>query len=163
MLTLVKMRTVRSHDCGQLRASDISREVTLCGWVAKRRDHGGLVFADLRDRHGVTQVVFDPALAGAHAAHETAGRIRGEFVLWCKGKVRHRPEGMTNTKLPTGEIEVACTALVILSEAKTPPFPIEDEIDVQETLRLKYRYLDLRRPVLQRNLVQGLVTGGVKG
>jgi aspartyl-tRNA synthetase len=121
--------------------------------VAKRRDHGGLVFADLRDRYGLTQVVFDPAFAGGKAAHDTAGRIRGEYVIWCKGKVRHRPEGMTNSKLSTGEIEVACTELEILSEAKTPPFPIEDDVDAAETVRLKYRYLDLRRPALQKNLV----------
>src|SRR6185437_14337036 len=86
-------------------------------------------------------------------AHELAGNLRTEYVVWCKGKVRRRPEGMTNTKLATGEIEVACTDLMILSEAKTPPFPIEDELDVAETVRLKYRYLDLRRPVLQKNLL----------
>ena len=146
-------RTVRSHTCGELSAKSLGQEVTLCGWVSKRRDHGGLIFADLRDRYGVTQVVFDPALSGGAAAHETGGKIRSEFVIWCKGKVRHRPEGMTNTKLITGEIEVACTELQILSEAKTPPFPIEDDIDVAETVRLKYRYLDLRRPALQRNLL----------
>lgn len=150
-------RTVRSHTCGELRASDIGKEVMLCGWVAKRRDHGGLVFSDLRDRYGLTQIVFDPALPGGKDAHERAGRIRGEFVLWVKGKVRHRPEGMTNTKLPTGEIEVACTDLVILSEAKTPPFEIpsglDEEPDASENIRLKYRYLDLRRPALQRNLL----------
>jgi aspartyl-tRNA synthetase len=125
----------------------------LCGWVSKRRDHGGLIFADLRDRFGVTQIVFDPALANGDQAHALAGKIRSEFVIWCKGKVRHRPDGMTNTKLSTGEIEVACTDIVILSEAKTPPFPIEDEVDVAETVRLKYRYLDLRRPTLQKNLL----------
>src|SRR3954463_16804754 len=109
-------RTVRSHTCGQLRASDIGKEVMLCGWVSKRRDHGGLVFADLRDRYGLTQIVFDPALTDGKEAHETAGKIRGEFVLWIKGKVRRRPDGMTNPKMSTGEIEVACTDLVILSE-----------------------------------------------
>jgi aspartyl-tRNA synthetase len=127
--------------------------VTLCGWAGKRRDHGGLVFADLRDRYGITQIVFDPALAGGKAAHETAGKIRGEFVLWVKGKVRPRPDGMVNSKIPTGAIEVACTDLVILSEAKTPPFAIEDDIDAAEHIRLKYRYLDLRRPSLQKNLL----------
>lgn len=146
-------RTVRSHTCGELRASQLGQEVMLCGWVSKRRDHGGLIFADLRDRYGVTQIVFDPTLAGGAAAHERAGRIRSEFVIWCKGKVRNRPAGMTNTKLVTGEIEVACTDIEILSEAKTPPFPIEDEIDVAETVRLKYRYLDLRRSILQKNLL----------
>jgi len=147
------MRTVRSHTCGELKASNLDHEVTLCGWIAKRRDHGGLVFADLRDRYGITQIVFDPALAGGSKAHEAAGKIRGEYVIWCKGKVRRRPDGMTNLKHATGEIEVACTDLIILSEAKTPPFPIEDDIDVQETVRLKYRYLDLRRPQLQKNLL----------
>src|SRR4051812_2304650 len=93
-------RTVRSHTCGELRGSHLGQEVTLCGWISKRRDHGGLVFADLRDRYGITQVVFDPALAGGAKAHEAAGKIRSEYVIWCKGKVRHRPEGMTNTKLP---------------------------------------------------------------
>jgi len=150
-------RTVRSHTCGELGVADLGKEVELCGWVAKRRDHGGLVFADLRDRYGITQIVFDPAVIGAAQAHETAGRIRNEFVIWCKGKVRNRPEGMTNTKLATGAIEVACTDLVILSEAKTPPFNIpvgtDEEIDVAETIRLKYRYLDLRRPSLQKNLL----------
>jgi aspartyl-tRNA synthetase len=146
-------RTVRSHTCGQLRASDLGKEITLCGWVSKRRDHGGLVFADLRDRYGLTQIVFDPALAGGEKAHEAAGRIRSEYVLWVKGKVRHRPEGMTNSKMLTGEIEVACTDITILSEAETPPFSLTDDSDVAETIRLKYRYLDLRRPALQRNLV----------
>lgn len=146
------IRTARSHDCGELRNTDLGREVALCGWVAKRRDHGGLIFADLRDRYGVTQVVFDPSKTSA-PIFESAGKLRGEFVIWCKGLVRHRPEGMTNAKLLTGEIEVLCTDLSILSEAKTPPFPIEDELDVAETVRLKYRYLDLRRPNLQKNLL----------
>ncbi|MFZ9596472.1 MAG: aspartate--tRNA ligase [Bdellovibrionia bacterium] len=146
-------RTNRSHHCGELRASDLGKKVQLCGWVAKRRDHGGLVFADLRDRYGITQVVFDPALAGGKLAHEKAGQLRSEFVIWCQGEVRARPEGMTNAQLSTGAIEVACTDLVILSEAKTPPFAIEDETDVAETVRLKYRYLDLRRPSLQKNLL----------
>jgi aspartyl-tRNA synthetase len=144
-------RTVRSHTCGEIRTTHLSNEVTLCGWVSKRRDHGGLIFADLRDRYGVTQIVFDPAIEAS--AHERAGKIRSEYVIWCKGKVRHRPDGMTNTKLPTGEIEVACTDIEILSEAKTPPFAIEDDTDVAETTRLKYRYLDLRRPSLQKNLL----------
>lgn len=147
------MRTTRSHTCGELRKLNLGQEITLCGWVAKRRDHGGLVFADLRDRYGITQIVFDPALAGGKDAHERAAKIRGEYVLWVKGKVRARPEGMTNSKMVTGEIEVACTDIVILSEAKTPPFAIEDDVDVAETIRLKYRYLDLRRPQLQKNLM----------
>jgi aspartyl-tRNA synthetase len=146
------MREFRSHTCGDLTSENLDQEVILCGWVSKRRDHGGLVFIDLRDRYGRTQVVFDPAVSGAKT-HEEAGHIRSEFVLWCKGKVRRRPDGMTNSKLKTGEVEVICTELEILSRAKTPPFPIEDEIDVAETVRLKYRYLDLRRSTLQNNLV----------
>ncbi len=146
-------RTVRSHHCGELRASDLGNEITLCGWISKRRDHGGLIFADIRDRYGLTQIVFDPAVAESKAAHEVASRLRSEFVIWIKGKVRNRPEGMTNTKLATGAIEVICSDLEILSEAKTPPFAIDDEVETSENLRLKYRYLDLRRGPLQRNLL----------
>lgn len=150
--TPTTLRTVRTHTNGELRSQNLGEEITLCGWVAKRRDHGGLIFADLRDRYGLTQIVFDPALDGGGTAHEAAGRIRSEFVLWIKGKVRKRPDGMTNPKMATGEIEVACTDIRILSEAKTPPFAIDDEVDAAELIRLKYRYLDLRRPQLQRNL-----------
>ncbi len=146
-------RTVRTHDCGQLRAKDLEKEIQLCGWIGKRRDHGGLIFADLRDRHGLTQIVFDPAIPESKDAHERASRLRSEFVVWVKGKVRARPDGMKNAKLSTGEIEVICTDLEILSEAKTTPFPIEDDVDTSENLRLKYRYLDLRRGALQRNLL----------
>ena len=148
-----KKRTVRSHTCGQLNTSHLGQTVTLCGWVAKRRDHGGLIFADLRDRYGLTQIVFDPALTGGDLAHDLAGRIRSEYVIWCQGQVRQRPAGMTNSKMATGEVEVVCTDLEILSESKTPPFAIEEELDVAEPTRLKYRYLDLRRPGLQKNLL----------
>src|SRR6185295_6522929 len=146
-------RTVRSHHCGELGEKNLNNEVTLCGWVGKRRDHGGLIFVDLRDRYGITQIVFDPALSGGGPAHDLAQKLRTEFVIWVKGKVRHRPQGMTNSKIATGAIEVACTELNILSEAKTTPFPIEDDVDAAENLRLKYRYLDLRRPELQKNLM----------
>lgn len=146
-------RTVRSHTCGELKALNINEEITLCGWVAKRRDHGGLIFIDLRDRHGLTQVVFDPAIEGGKNAHDLGQKLRSEYVIWVKGKVRARPNGMKNEKLATGEIEIASTDLEILSEAKTTPFLIEDEVDVAETTRLKYRYLDLRRPTLQKNLL----------
>ncbi len=147
-------RLVRSHTCGELRTGNLDQTSELCGWVAKRRDHGGLIFIDLRDRYGLTQVVFDPKYPdGGQTAHQTAEKLRSEYVIWCRGKVRHRPAGMTNPKMATGEIEVICNDLVILSEARTPPFPIEDELDVAETVRLKYRYLDLRRPNLQRNLL----------
>jgi aspartyl-tRNA synthetase len=150
-------KTQRSHTCGELTVNHLNEEVMLCGWVAKRRDHGGLIFIDLRDRYGITQIVFDPAhmqgAADIAATFELAGKLRSEYVLWCKGKVRSRPDGMTNTKLSTGAIEIVCNDLVILSEAKTPPFPIEDETDVAEQLRLEYRYLDLRRSYLQKNLI----------
>src|SRR5689334_15124812 len=106
----------RTHHCGQIRKNQLSEEVQLSGWVSKRRDHGGVIFVDLRDRYGITQVVFDPTLPGGKGAHATAEKIRSEYVITCKGKVRSRPEGMTNSKLPTGEIEVACTELEILSE-----------------------------------------------
>jgi aspartyl-tRNA synthetase len=148
-------KTSRSHTCGELSTKNLNSEVMLCGWVAKRRDHGVLIFIDLRDRYGITQIVFDPAQAseGGKAAWERAQKLRSEFVLWCKGTVRSRPEGMTNSKLVTGEIEILCHDLEILSEAKTPPFPIEDDVDVAEQVRLEYRYLDLRRPYLQKNLI----------
>jgi aspartyl-tRNA synthetase len=146
-------RTVRTHTCGELRAENLGLDVSLCGWVSKRRDHGGVVFADLRDRYGLTQVVFDPELLQHADAFERAGQLRSEFVIWCRGKVRRRPEGMTNPRMASGDIEVACSEIVILSEAKTPPFPIEDEIEVGESTRLTHRYLDLRRPALQKNLL----------
>ncbi len=144
----------RSHTCGEIDSSQLGQKVTLCGWVAKRRDHGGLIFIDLRDRYGITQLVFDPKLPeGGAKAHETASALRSEFVITCQGTVRRRPEGMSNAKLRSGEIEIACARLEILSEAKTPPFAIEDEVEVAEMTRLKYRYLDLRRPSLQSNLM----------
>ncbi len=146
-------KTQRSHTCGELGVKQLNQEVMLCGWVAKRRDHGGLIFIDLRDRYGITQIVFDPAHMSDAAVFSLSEKLRSEYVLWCKGKVRARPDGMTNAKLTTGAIEVACHDLVILSEAKTPPFPIEDEVDVAEQVRLQYRYLDLRRPYLQNNLI----------
>lgn len=146
------VRTVRTHTCGELRAKNDQQEVSLCGWVSRRRDLGSLVFIDLRDRYGITQIVFDPAENASAQAYALAGKLRSEYVIWVKGKVRIRPGGQKNVKVPTGEIEVMGMELVLLSEAKTPPFLIDDEEEVVETLRLKYRYLDLRRPSLQRNL-----------
>ncbi len=147
-------RKVRSHTCGELKAKNIGQPVTLLGWAHKRRDHGGIIFVDLRDRYGLTQIVIDPSLPGIEAgAHDEAERIRNEFVVLARGTVRARPEGMKNPKLPTGEIEIAVSHVEILSESKPLPFPIEEGSDVSETLRLKYRYLDLRRPNLQRNLI----------
>ncbi|MCZ6633453.1 MAG: aspartate--tRNA ligase, partial [bacterium] len=142
----------RTHNCGDLRIENVGHEVCLMGWVAKRRDHGGVIFVDLRDRFGITQVVFRPDLEAS--THEIAESIRNEYVLAIKGKVEPRPEGMANPKLPTGAIDVECSDLKILNEAKTPPFAIEAGIDVNEELRLRYRYLDLRRPDMQETIIR---------
>ncbi len=141
----------RSHNCGELRASHITKSVTLNGWVDRRRDLGGVIFIDLRDRYGKTQVVFAPQ--HNEAVYQVAKQLRGEDVISVAGKVEHRPEGTTNTSLPTGEIEVLADGLIVLNEAETPPFPIDSDIDTSEDLRLRYRYLDLRREPMQRNLM----------
>lgn len=141
----------RTHHCGALTKKNIGEIVVLAGWVHRRRDHGGLIFIDLRDRFGLTQVVFKP---NGHTLLESANRLRSEWVIAIKGKVVSRAEGMVNPKLPTGEIEVEVQELDILSKAKTPPFSISDEtIAVNEELRLKYRYLDIRRGEIARNLI----------
>jgi len=136
--------TMRTHACGELRAADAGTEVTLCGWVARRRDHGGVTFVDLRDREGAVQVVFHPEEAAE--AHATAQDLRAEWVVRVMGTVRERPEGMVNPALATGEVEVVATDLDVISRAETPPFLIEDRVEAEEHLRLEYRYLDLRRP-----------------
>ena len=140
----------RTHYCGEISARDEGTEVVLFGWVQRRRDLGGLIFVDLRDREGVVQIVFDPD--SDEALHAEARKIRGEYVLAVVGKVRRRPAGMENTQMLTGEVEVIVSAFEILNEAKTLPFTLDDE-DVSENLRLKYRYLDLRRPAIQKNLI----------
>ncbi|MEJ2286901.1 MAG: aspartate--tRNA ligase, partial [Desulfobacterales bacterium] len=140
----------RTHSCCELGAEDIGAEVVLMGWVLRRRDHGGVIFIDLRDREGITQVVFNPAVDTE--VHAKAHAIRNEYVLAVRGKVDPRPDGMVNSNLRTGEIEVLVSELKILNPAKTPPFLIEDNIDVSENIRLKYRHLDLRRPQMQNNL-----------
>lgn len=136
--------------CGSLRASDAGSEVELYGWVARRRDHGGLIFIDLRDRWGAVQVVFNPA--NAPQAHAAASDLRSEYVVRVKGAVGRRPSGSQNPKMATGEIEVAAAELEVISVAKTTPFVIEDDVDADEALRLKYRYLDLRRTPMRRML-----------
>jgi aspartyl-tRNA synthetase len=141
----------KTHTCCELGEKDIGTEVVLMGWVQRRRDHGGVIFVDLRDREGVTQVVFNPAVD--RKVHEKAQVIRSEYVLGVRGTVERRPAGMTNPNLRTGEIEVTVVALKIFNAAKTPPFLIEDKIDVSENIRLKYRHIDLRRPKLQNNLI----------
>ncbi len=141
----------RNHYCGTLAKADNEKEVVLCGWVAKRRDHDGLNFIDLRDRSGIVQVVVDPDHAGEDFAKAEA--IRSEYVIKVHGVVRLRSEETINPNLATGEVEVVAKELEVLNSAKTPPFYIQDGIDVDENLRLKYRYLDLRRPEMQRNLM----------
>jgi len=141
----------RTHTCGQLRKSDIGKEVILNGWVKSFRNHGGLVFIDLRDRYGITQVVFNPRIMDEKVVKE-AGKLRAEFVISVKGKIRPRPEGMVNPELSTGEVEVEAGEFSILNESKTPPFEIEDDTTAYEELRLKYRYLDLRRKPLQERI-----------
>jgi aspartyl-tRNA synthetase len=141
----------RTHDCGALRAGDAGQRVTLMGWAFRRRDHGGLIFVDLRDRRGLTQLVFNPGLDGM--AHGQASRIRVEFVLAVEGVVAPRPPGTINAHLPTGEIEVHVHRIVILNESKPLPFPLEESEEVSEPLRLKYRYLDLRRPIMLNRLL----------
>jgi len=133
---------MRSHYCGELRSSFIEKSVTLCGWVHRRRDHGGVIFIDLRDREGIAQIVFDPAIQESFVIAE---RVRNEFVLKIQGTVRHRPEGTVNPDLPTGEVEVVGEQVEILNASETPPFQL-DETDVHEETRLRYRYIDLRRP-----------------
>jgi aspartyl-tRNA synthetase len=142
---------LKSHNCGELRPAHIGQEVTLAGWVHRRRDHGGLIFIDLRDRSGLVQVVANPQVS-PHA-HESAALCRSEYVILVRGTVSRRPPGTENPNLPTGEVEVVARTLEVLSAARTPPFPIADDQPVDESLRLKYRYLDLRRPKMRDNLI----------
>lgn len=142
---------VRTHGCNELTAADLGKNVCLMGWVQFRRDHGGLIFIDLRDRNGLTQVVYSPEHNAE--AHERAHAIRSEYVVAVKGLVRERPDGMINTNLTTGEIEVVVDDWKLLNTSQTTPFGIEDRIEASEQLRLKYRYLDLRRPSLARNFI----------
>ena len=150
METLEGMK--RTHHCGELRESEVGKEVTVCGWVSRRRDHGGLIFVDLRDRSGYVQVVYDEAKMGEGTFHK-AESLRSEFVIAVRGNVRARSEDTVNPKMETGTIEIVCSELRILNKAKTPPFYIQDDLDVDEMLRLKYRYLDLRRPEMQKNIM----------
>ena len=141
----------RSHHCGLLTAAEAGQQVNLSGWVAKRRDHGGLIFIDLRDRSGVVQIVIDTETAGD--SFKVAEEVRNEFVVSVEGCVRLRTEDTINRNIPTGEIEIEASSLEILNTAKTPPFYIQDGVDVDENVRLRYRYLDLRRPEMQKNLI----------
>ncbi len=142
--------SMRTDACGELRAGDVGRTVRLCGWVARQRDHGGVTFVDVRDREGLVQLVFHPE--DAPEAHAVAQRFKTESVVAVTGEVRARPDGTVNPSLPTGEIEIGVSEVEILSVADTPPFPIEDRTDADELLRLRFRYLDLRRPEMTRML-----------
>lgn len=142
---------MRTHWCGELRASDAGVKVRLAGWVHRRRDHGGVIFLDLRDREGLVQIVVHPD--EGDGAYESAGGVRAEYVLLVEGTVRPRPAGTANPNLPSGEIEVSASSLEVISESETPPFPIEDRTDASEEVRLKYRYLDLRRPQMLQVLM----------
>jgi len=141
----------RTHTCCELGVENVGTEVVLMGWVQRRRDHGGVIFIDLRDKNGLTQIVFNPEVSPN--VHAKAHVIRSEYVIGIRGNVKKRLDGMTNPKLKTGEIEVFATELKILNAAETPPFIIEDHVDVSENIRLKFRHIDLRRPLLQKNII----------
>jgi aspartyl-tRNA synthetase len=141
----------RTHTCGELRENNIGENVVLNGWVDRRRDLGGVIFIEIRDRHGITQVVFEPTFN--EQAHTAAKDLRSEYVISVEGVVRKRPADTDNPELSTGHIDVMVNILIVLNEAETPPFAIKDDIDTHEDLRLKYRYLDLRRPKLQKSLI----------
>lgn len=141
----------RTHYCGELSVADVGNEVILMGWAHRRRDHGGVIFVDIRDREGIVQVVFNPEFN--MESHNEARRVRSEFVLAVRGKVRKRPEGMENPELKTGEVEVMADELDIFNESKTPPFLLDEDMEISENIRLKYRYLDLRRKPIQQNII----------
>jgi len=141
---------LRTNTCGELGKKDIGKKVELSGWCQSRRDHGGLIFIDLRDRYGITQIVFDPK---DKKSFSIAEKLRREDVIKVKGKVVARKKGMANPKLKTGEVEVEVSEIDVLNKAETPPIEIEDRIEANEDMRLKYRYLDLRRPKMQNRLL----------
>ncbi|RUA21866.1 MAG: aspartate--tRNA ligase, partial [Chloroflexi bacterium] len=141
---------LRSADCGSLKGENTGDQVTLAGWIGRRRDHGGIIFLDLRDRSGSVQVVFNPE--NAADAARIAEEVRGEWVVQVKGTVNRRPGGMENAAIATGDIEVMVDEITVLNRSLTPPFYIEEDAEADESLRLRYRYLDLRRPPMLRNL-----------
>lgn len=142
---------LKSHNCGELRKENVGDKVTLAGWVDRRRDHGGLIFIDLRDREGIVQVTFNPEVA--KGCHKVASKLRSEYVVTVEGEVALRPPGTENSKLPTGEVEVIARDARILNPSKTPPFYINEDVEVEENLRLKYRYLDIRRSRMKENIL----------
>ncbi len=152
---------MRTHYCGHVRGDHIDERVTLCGWVHRRRDHGGVIFLDLRDREGIVQAVFDPDFPDTFRVAE---RIRSEYVVQVEGKVRKRPAGTENPNMATGQIEVFCDSLVILNESETPPFPLDEYHESGEDVRLRYRYIDLRQPEVQsRLLFRARLTSAIRG
>lgn len=140
---------MRTHKCGEVTKQQLGASVTLCGWVHRRRDHGGVIFIDLRDREGLAQVVFNPDVAKTFAIAES---VRSEYVLRVEGTVRERPEGTINPNMKTGEIEILVSHIEVLNQSETPPFPVESEIEVNEEMRLRYRYIDLRRTEMQQKM-----------
>jgi len=140
---------MRTHKCGEINKQHLNETVALCGWVHRRRDHGGVIFIDLRDREGLVQVVFNPDSADTFAIAES---VRSEYVLRVEGTVRDRLEGTVNPNMKTGEVEVLVSHIEVLNESETPPFPIESDIEVNEEMRLRYRYIDLRRTEMQQKM-----------
>ena len=151
---------MRSHYCGQISAAHVGEEVQVCGWVHRRRDHGGVIFLDIRDRTGIVQVVYDPDTQDSFA---TADRVRNEYVLCAVGRVRPRPEGTVNPDMATGEIEVLGAQLEILNAAQTPPFQLDEYSEAGEDVRLKFRYMDLRRPEMQARMrLRASITSSIR-
>lgn len=142
---------LKDHTCGELRKEQAGKEVMLAGWVHRRRDHGGIIFVDLRDVHGITQIVFNPELS--ENTHKLANELRNEYVIKVTGVVSHRPSGTENKNIPTGDIEINVSKLEILNASKTPPFYINEDVEVEENLLLKYRYLYLRRQKMRDNII----------
>src|SRR5512139_911480 len=142
---------IRSKGCGEIRETDMNSVMTIAGWVFRRRDHGGLIFLDLRDRSGICQVVFSPDVAAE--AHERAHDMRSEYVITVTGEIRRRPEGTENANMPTGMVELYVQTFEVLNESAPLPYSMEEAAEAGEALRLKHRYLDLRRPEMQRNLI----------
>ena len=151
---------MRTHYCGEVKKTEVGQEVEVCGWVHRRRDHGGVIFLDVRDRSGIVQVVYDPDTEDSFA---TADRVRNEFVLRAKGLVRDRPDGTVNPEMATGEVEILGSQLEILNAAQTPPFQLDEYSEAGEDVRLKYRYMDLRRPEMQEKLkVRAQITSAIR-
>jgi aspartyl-tRNA synthetase len=140
---------MRSHFCGELNEFHIDQDVSLCGWVHRRRDHGGVIFLDVRDRDGIAQVVYDPDTV---ESFEIAEGVRSEFVIWVRGRVRLRPEGTVNAEMSTGAIEVLGKELQVLNASENPPMQLDEHSEVGEDVRLRYRYIDLRRPEMAAKL-----------